>query len=85
MINDLAEMFGLSRTAAMANLNQLGIVIRRIGEASDLYRSGRVHLVARANRQAIWGLSLNGPRHACQGGHSHAPAVWETSPLILSV
>lgn len=46
MINDLAEMFGLSRTAVMANLNRLGaesrrgIIQRRIEEASVLYVQG---------------------------------------------
>ena len=29
MINDLATMFGLSRTAVMANLNRLGAESRR--------------------------------------------------------
>jgi AraC-like DNA-binding protein len=46
MINDLAAMFGLSRTAVMANLNRLGaesrrgIVHRRIEEARSLYEHG---------------------------------------------
>lgn len=46
MINDLAEMFGLSRTAVMSNLTRLGaesrrgIVERRIEEASTLYAQG---------------------------------------------
>ncbi len=46
MINDLAAMFDLSRTAVMANLNRLGaesrrgIVNRRIEEASSLYKQG---------------------------------------------
>lgn len=46
MINDLASMFGLSRTAVMANLNKLGaesrrgIVDRRIEEARTLYEQG---------------------------------------------
>ncbi len=46
MINDLAEMFGLSRTAVMANLNRLGtesrrgIIQRRIEEAVALYKQG---------------------------------------------
>lgn len=46
MINDLAEMFDLSRTAVMANLTRLGaesrrgMVERRIDEASALYLRG---------------------------------------------
>ena len=46
MINDLAAMFGLSRTAVMANLERLGaesrrgIVGRRIDEARTLYEEG---------------------------------------------
>ena len=46
MINDLATMFGLSRTAVMANLHRLGaesrrgVVDRRIEEASALYKQG---------------------------------------------
>jgi AraC-like DNA-binding protein len=46
MINDLAAMFDLSRTAVMANLNRLGaesrrgIVQRRIEEAASLYQHG---------------------------------------------
>ncbi len=46
MINDLAEMFDLSRTAVMANLTRLGaesrrgVVDRRIGEARSLYETG---------------------------------------------
>jgi hypothetical protein len=46
MINDLGSMFGLSRTAVMANLARLGvesrrgIVDRRIEEASTLYLVG---------------------------------------------
>lgn len=46
MINDLAEMFGLSRTAVMANLDRLGaesrrgIVDRRMDEARSLYEAG---------------------------------------------
>lgn len=45
-INDLAEVFGLSRTAVMANLDRLGvesrrgIVDRRIDEARSLYEQG---------------------------------------------
>ena len=46
MINDLAAMFGLSRTAVMATLTRLGaesrrgIVDRRVEEASTLYAQG---------------------------------------------
>jgi AraC-like DNA-binding protein len=46
MINELAAMFGLSRTAVMANLRRLGagsrrgIVDRRIEEATTLYAEG---------------------------------------------
>ncbi len=46
MINVLAEMFDLSRTAVMANLKRLGaesrqgIVDRRIEEARTLYEQG---------------------------------------------
>lgn len=46
MINDLAEVLDLSRTAVMANLSRLGaesrrgIVERRIDDASALYLRG---------------------------------------------
>jgi hypothetical protein len=46
MINDLAEMFGISQSAALANLARLGaeprrgIVQRRLEEARALYAQG---------------------------------------------
>ena len=46
-VNDLAEIFGVSRSAVMANLSRLGaesrrgIVHRRIDEARTLYEQGR--------------------------------------------
>lgn len=47
MINDLAVMFGLSRTAVITKLSRLraesrrGVVDRRIEEATELYEYGR--------------------------------------------
>ena len=62
MINDLAEMFKVSRTAVMANLERLGaesrrgIVNRRIEEARLLYQQG---MVARQDRQALRRLPVD--------------------------
>jgi AraC-like DNA-binding protein len=58
MINDLAAMFGLSRTAVMANLGRLGaesrrgVVDRRIEEARSLYESGE-SLATIGNRYGV--------------------------------
>lgn len=79
MINDLATMFGLGRTAVLANITRLGaesrrgIVDRRVEEASTLYLDG--WSLARIGKR-YGRLPINCARRAAQGRRTDASGTW---------